>query len=125
MDDRLVFFATSRRRAEGLLHSRKSPRRTGERELRSAPAGDPHSTQGGEGRLASVRTQLLPPLSPGRAPRAAGRYLGESYRFPLHSAQRRRSLKPGAHGPRRRQTTATANLKEPTMSSDDKSADGL
>ena len=51
--------------------------------LRSAPAGDQDTAQGGQGRLASVRAQLLPPLSPGGAPRPAGRHLDEPCRLPL------------------------------------------
>ena len=38
------------------------------RELRSAPARDPDPAQGAEGRLASLRAELLPPLSSGGAP---------------------------------------------------------
>ena len=51
------------------------------------PAGHQDSAQGHQGRLASVRAQLLPPLPPGRAPRAAGRYVHEPCRFPLHQAR--------------------------------------
>ncbi len=42
--------------------------------------------QGAEGRLASVRAELLPPLPAGRAPRAAGRHLDEPCRIPLRRA---------------------------------------
>jgi sulfatase modifying factor 1 len=53
------------------------------RELRPAPAGDPHPAQGAEGRLASVRPKLLPALPPRRAPCRAGRYLDQPCRLPL------------------------------------------
>ena len=38
-------------------------------ELRSLPAADQDSAQGDQGRLAPLRAELLPPLSPGRAAR--------------------------------------------------------
>ena len=41
-------------------------------------------TPGPEGRLASVRAQLLPPLPSGGASPAAGRHFDELRRFPLH-----------------------------------------
>ena len=40
-----------------------------------------------QGRLAPLRAELLPPLPPGRAPRAAGRHIYESRRFPMHQAR--------------------------------------
>ena len=52
-------------------------------ELRSAPAGNQDPAQGGEGRLASLRAELLPPLPPGRAPRAAGRHFRQPHRLSL------------------------------------------
>ena len=58
------------------------------RELRPVPAADPHSAQGDQGRLASVRAELLPPLSPGRAPRAAGRHVDEPRRISLRRQKR-------------------------------------
>ena len=56
------------RRAEGLLHSGKSARRPRGRQLRPLPAQHQNPAQGPQGRLASVRAELLPPLPPGRAP---------------------------------------------------------
>ena len=53
-------------------------------ELRSAPAADPHPAQGAQGRLAPLRAQLLPALSPGGAPCRAGRHLDQPCRLPLH-----------------------------------------
>ena len=41
------------------------------------------SSQSAQGRFASVRPELLPPLPPGRASSGAGRHLDESCRFPL------------------------------------------
>ena len=71
MDDGLLVDPPSRRRAEGVLRAAKSARRAGGRELRLLPAGNPHSSQGAERRIAPLRAQLLPPLSPRRAPRRA------------------------------------------------------
>ena len=39
--------------------------------------------QGDQGRLASVRAELLPPLSPGSAARGGDRYLDEPSRIPM------------------------------------------
>ena len=58
-----------RRRGQGLLRAGEPARRRDGGQLRSAPARDPHSAQGAEGRLASVRAELLPPLPSGGAPR--------------------------------------------------------
>ncbi len=46
------------------------------------------SAQGAQGRLAPVRAELLPPLSPGRAPCRAGRYVDQPRRFPLRQPNR-------------------------------------
>ncbi len=70
--------------AEGVLHSGKSARRAGGRELRPATAEDQDSAQGAQGRLASVRPELLPPLPPGRAPRRAGRHVHKPRRLSVH-----------------------------------------
>lgn len=59
-------------------------RRAGGGELRRAPAGDPDTAQSGEGRLASLRAELLPPLPSRRAPRPAGGHIDEPCRLPLH-----------------------------------------
>ena len=58
-------------------------------ELRPAPAEHQDSAQGDQGRLASVRAELLPPLSAGRAPCRAGRHVDEPCRLPLHQARKR------------------------------------
>ena len=42
------------------------------------------SAQGAQGRFASLRAELLPPLSSGRTSRGAGRQLDEPCRLPLH-----------------------------------------
>ena len=60
-------------------------------QLRSAPADDPHSAQGAEGRLASLRAELLPALSAGRAPRRADRHVDQPRRLPLRHARQRMS----------------------------------
>ena len=65
---------------------RMRPKRAAFRKIRAA-AASPHSyepyesrrcdsPQGRQGRLSPLRAELLPPLSPGRAPRAAGRSWG-------------------------------------------------
>jgi hypothetical protein len=46
------------------------------------------SAQGHQGRLATVRAELLPALSAGCAPRGAGRHIHKSPRLPLHPARR-------------------------------------
>ena len=84
MDDRLVFDPAHRRRAQGLLRAGESARRRDGGELRPAPARRAHPAQGAEGRLASLRAQLLPALSPRGAPRRAGRHLDQPCRLPLH-----------------------------------------
>jgi len=80
---RLVISKTRSRCAEGMLHSAESARRIGGVEPRSSTAEHQDSTQGAQGRLAPVRAQLLPPLSPGRAPSRAGRHFDEPCRLPL------------------------------------------
>ena len=63
------------RRAKGMLHPRKSARRTGGCELRPLPAADQNSAQGAQGRFAFMRAELLPPLPTGRAAYGANRYV--------------------------------------------------
>ena len=87
MDERLVFAKARGRCAEGLLHSGKSARRARGGELRSLPAADQNSAQGFERRLASVRAELLPALSPGRASCGAGRYVDQSRRISMRQAR--------------------------------------
>ena len=53
--------------------------RTGQ--LRSVPAANQDPPQGAEGRFASMRAELLPPLSSGRAPCRAGRYIHQPCRI--------------------------------------------
>ena len=84
MDERLVFAQARGRRAEGLLHPGESARRPRGRKLRPLPAADPDSPQGDQGRLASVRAELLPALSTGGAPRRAGRHVDEPSWIPMH-----------------------------------------
>ena len=61
-----------------------------DRELRPSPARNQDPAQGAEGRLASVRAELLPPLPPGGAPSAADRHLDEPCRLPVHQSRERR-----------------------------------
>ena len=58
-----------------------------ERQLRSAPAADQDPAQGAQGRLASVRPELLPPLPAGRPHAAAGRHLDSHIGFRCVSRQ--------------------------------------
>ena len=51
------------------------------RKLRPPPAGHQDSAQGAQGRLAPVCAELLPPLSPGRTARRAGRHLDQPCRL--------------------------------------------
>ena len=74
--------------AARLLHARQSARRRARAELRPADAGHPDPAQGHEGRLVSVRAELLPPLSAGGAHGAADRHLDLPSRIPLHRARR-------------------------------------
>ena len=62
----------------------QSPRTARDRELRSAPAGDPHPPQGDQGRLAPLRAELLPQIPAGGALPGAGRHVHVSPRLPLH-----------------------------------------
>ena len=69
---------------KAVLHSGKSARRGEGDELRPLSAEHQDSAQGAERRLAPVCAQLLPPLPPGRASRAAGRHVHEPRRISLH-----------------------------------------
>lgn len=53
------------------------------------PTRRTYSPQGGQGRLASVRAQLLPALPAGGAPGGDGRDLDQPYRVPLYRAVER------------------------------------
>ena len=71
-------------------------RRAASRKIRAAAAKTasydpcqpqhPDPAQGAEGRLASLRAELLPPLPPGGAACRAGRYLDQPCRLPLRDA---------------------------------------
>ena len=56
------------------------------------------SAQGAQRRLASLRAELLPPLSPGRTPCAAGRHLDEPHRISLCHQNRERDMSDDATG---------------------------
>src|SRR5919112_3759487 len=80
------------------------------------PAGNADPAPGPEGRLASVRAQLLPPLPSGSASPAAGRHLHEPCRLPLHhqreedpmTSDRASSQAPGGRCRLRRMRTKAA-----------------
>src|SRR5918993_856986 len=80
------------------------------------PARNADSAPGPEGRLASVRAQLLPPLPSGSASPAAGRHLHEPCRLPLHhqreedpmTSDRASSQAPGGRCRLRRMRTKAA-----------------
>ena len=82
------------RRAEGLLHPRKSARRPRGRQLRPLSAEHQDSAQGHQGRLASVRAELLPPLPAGGAPCRGDRYLDEPSRISLRREGSARAIIP-------------------------------
>ena len=65
-------------------------------QLRPRAAADQNSAQGTQGRLASVRAELLPALPPGGAPCRGDRYVDQPCRFSLRRAweRRRRKLMP-------------------------------
>ena len=84
MDDRLVSAETSGRMRQRPAAFRKT--RAVHAEVQSYDPCQPHnqhSAQGPEGRLASLRAELLPALSPGRAPRRAGRYVHQPRRISM------------------------------------------
>src|SRR6185312_10756509 len=83
MDSRLVVRGTRGRCAEGVLHPGEPARRGRGRQLRRVPAADQDSAQGAQGRLAPLRAELLPSLSPGCAACGADRYLDEPCRVSL------------------------------------------
>ena len=57
-------------------------------QLRSRAARDPDPAQGAQGRLASVRAELLPALPPGRSVSGTSRYVHLSRRLSLHRSVR-------------------------------------
>src|ERR1019366_6465927 len=89
VDYRLVFNGTSRRRTKSLLYPGKPARRTRGGELRFLSAEHQDSSKGCEGRLAFLCPQLLPPLSPGRAPCTADRHIHEPCRLSVHNQRER------------------------------------
>src|SRR5687767_9680728 len=92
MDLRLVRAEPRSRRSQGLLHPAKSAWRQRGRQLRSSPARQQNSPQGAQGRLASLRAQLLSPLPSRGAPRRTHPYVGLSRRIPLRRQETARVL---------------------------------
>ncbi len=87
MDGRLVRTEARGRRAEGVLHPGEYARRPARGELRQLSAEHQDSTQGTQGRIASLRAQLLPPLSTRGPPSRASRHVDEPRWIPLHHAK--------------------------------------
>ena len=84
VDDRLV--PGARQDREGLLHARQPARRRPGAELRPAHARGAHTAQGHEGRLVSLRAELLPALPAGGAHGAADRHVDLPSRLSLRRA---------------------------------------
>src|SRR3546814_1116041 len=96
MDAGLVVAAQGEREARKtiLLRRPESERRPSPAKSRPGPARHPHRPQGAQGRIATVRRQLLPELSPRRAPSAKHRQLNEPYRIPLRGPEEGRRRTP-------------------------------
>src|SRR4030095_6533162 len=86
MDHRLVRAAASSGRRQGVLYSREPTRPARGGELRCVSTRNPDSAQGSERRIASVRAELLPSLSPCSALPRTDRHLDLSCRISLHRA---------------------------------------
>ena len=84
VDHRLVRAASSPRGRSRRVARRAIPAGRARRELRSAPARDPHPPQGDQGRLAPLRAKLLPQIPARGALSGADRHLHVSPRLPLH-----------------------------------------
>src|SRR4029079_2003288 len=84
MDHRLVCAQAPCRSHESLLRPAQPTPAQGRRQRRSMPAGDQDSAQGDQGGLASLRAELLPPVSAGRALPRAGGHVNLPPRFSLH-----------------------------------------
>jgi hypothetical protein len=84
MDHGLVLAKAPGRCSKDVLHSGESSRRTTGRQLRSSSVGSKNSPQGHQGRLASVRAKLLPPVPPCGAPRRGRRYVHKPPGVSLH-----------------------------------------
>jgi hypothetical protein len=100
VDLRLVLLQARSRPGASVLRGARSARRARGRQLRPLPAAHQDSSQGAQGRLPPVRTELLPALPAGRAPCAAGGHFHQPRGLSLHHAgpaarpasQRRRSM---------------------------------
>ena len=88
VDRRLVHAEARGRPCQGVLHPRRIRAAATRRRATILPARDQDSAQGPERRLASLRAELLPPLSPGRAPRRADRHLDQPCRLSLRLSRR-------------------------------------
>src|SRR5580700_2877683 len=75
-----------------MLHPAKPARRPRGGELRPQPAGSQNTAQGHQRRLASLRAELLPPLSSGRPPCGTSGYINEPRRIPMRHSSRERNV---------------------------------
>src|SRR4051794_33824241 len=92
MDLRLVFAESRNRRSEAVLPSAKSAWWQRGRQLRSSPARHQNSSQGAQGRLPSLRAQLLSPLPSRGASRRTRPHVGLSRRISLRRQETARVL---------------------------------
>ena len=88
--DGLVFAEARGRCAEGVLHPGKSARRHAKSRATTRASRISNSAQGHQGRLASVRAELLPPLPAGGTPCRGHRYLDQPSRLSLRRKEARR-----------------------------------
>src|SRR5262249_12845995 len=99
MDSRLVRARAGRECTKPVLRPRRSARGERRVELRPPSAEHQDSTQSAQRRLAPLRPQLLPPLSPGRAPCEAGRQPEEPHRISLCHQNRRGGIRGAVRKP--------------------------
>src|SRR6185369_10092933 len=92
MDLRLVFAESRNRRSEAVLPSAKFAAWQRGRQLRSSPARHQNSSQGAQGRLPSLRAQLLSPLPSRGASRRTRPHVGLSRRISLRRQETARVL---------------------------------
>src|SRR4029078_5231901 len=93
VDDRLV--PGPRAHSQVVPHARESARRRPRRAPRSSSPRRPHPAEVDEGRLASLRPELLPSLPPRGADAAGNRHVDVPSRLSLHRSRRRSGERAG------------------------------